>query len=37
MTKSYEINNEDDLNKLLDDLKEKLLKELKDNNNITIR
>ena len=37
MTKSYEINNENDLDVLLKDLKEKLLKELKENNNITIR
>lgn len=35
--KTYEIDSEEDINVLLNELKEKLLKELKDNNNLTIR
>lgn len=35
--KTYEINSESDIDILLNDIKEKLLKELNDNNNLTIR
>ena len=37
LNKSYEINNEEDIDKYLAELKTKLMEELKNNNNITIR
>ncbi len=37
ITRSYEIDSEADIDACLKDLKEKMLKELKENNNITIR
>ena len=37
INRTYEIDSEDDINILLSEIKEKLLKELKDNKNLTIR
>ena len=37
MNRSYEINSKEDIDKYIEELKEKLLKELEENNNLTIR
>ena len=37
MNRSYEINSKEDIDKYIDELREKLLKELEENNNLTIR
>ena len=37
MNRSYEINSREDIDKYIEELKEKLLKELEENNNLTIR
>ena len=37
LNRSYEINSEEDIDKYIDDLKSKLLIELKENKNLTIR
>ena len=37
MNRSYEINSKEDINKYVEELKEKLLKEFEKNNNLTIR
>ena len=37
MNRSYEINSKEDIDKYVEELKEKLLKEFEKNNNLTIR
>ena len=37
MNRSYEINSKEDIDKYIEELREKLLKELEENNNLTIR
>lgn len=37
MNRSYEINSKEDIDKYIDELRKKLLKELEENNNLTIR
>ena len=37
MNRSYEINSKEDIDKYIEELKAKLLKELEENNNLTIR
>ena len=37
MNHSYEINSKEDIDKYVEELKEKLLKEFEKNNNLTIR
>jgi hypothetical protein len=37
MNRSYEINSKEDIDKYVAELKEKLLKEFEENNNLTIR
>ena len=37
MNRSYEINSKEDIDKYIEELKEKLIKEFEKNNNLTIR